>query len=138
MISTFEKDLWKFIRWINALPLAFIDWNIFKTFIFDRDFKFLFDFWKAICKSLDIDLLIFIIYYLQINNQLKRINQTFEITLRFHIIYNFDVLQNKFSVQFREILNNFTNASIKKSSNEIAYEMKLNKKFDNFNVIAQS
>ena len=41
-------------------------------------------------------------------------------------------------MQFREILNNFINASIRKSSNEIAYEMKLNEKFKVFDVIAQS
>ena len=41
-------------------------------------------------------------------------------------------------MQFREILNNFTNASIRKLSNEIAYEMKLNKKINVFNVTAQS
>ena len=41
-------------------------------------------------------------------------------------------------MQFREILNNFTNASIKKSLNEIAYEMKLNEEFDIFDMIAQN
>ena len=41
-------------------------------------------------------------------------------------------------MQFRETLNNFTNASIKKSSNEIAYEMKLNKKLDIFDVTVQN
>ena len=41
-------------------------------------------------------------------------------------------------MQFRKILNNFINASIKKSSNEIAYEMNLNKEFNVFDVIAQS
>ena len=38
-------------------------------------------------------------------------------------------------MQFREILNNFINAFTKKSSNEIAYKMKLNKEFDVFDVI---
>ena len=41
-------------------------------------------------------------------------------------------------MQFREILNNFTNASIKKFSNEIVYEMKLNKELDIFDVIIQN
>ena len=41
-------------------------------------------------------------------------------------------------MQFRETLNNFTNASIKKSSNEIAYEIKLNKELDVFDVIIQN
>ena len=41
-------------------------------------------------------------------------------------------------MQFREILNNFINISIKKSSNEIAYEMKLNEEFDVFDVIIQN
>ena len=44
-------------------------------------------------------------------------------------------------MQFREILNilnNFINVSIKKSSNEIAYEMKLNKELNVFDVIIQN
>ena len=41
-------------------------------------------------------------------------------------------------MQFRETLNNFTNASTRKSSNEIIYEMKLNKEFDIFDVIIQN
>ena len=41
-------------------------------------------------------------------------------------------------MQFRETLNNFTNALIRKSSNEIIYEMKLNKEFDVFNVTVQN
>ena len=41
-------------------------------------------------------------------------------------------------MQFRKILNNFINVSIKKSSNEIAYEMKLNKELDIFDVIIQN
>ena len=38
-------------------------------------------------------------------------------------------------MQFYKILNNFINVLTKKSSNEIAYEMKLNKKLDVFDVI---
>ena len=41
-------------------------------------------------------------------------------------------------MQFRGTLNNFINASIKKFPNEIAYEMKLNKELDIFNVIIQN
>ena len=41
-------------------------------------------------------------------------------------------------MQFREILNNFTNALIKKSSNDIIYEMKSNKKLNIFDVIVQN
>ena len=41
-------------------------------------------------------------------------------------------------MQFRETLNNFTNVSTKKSSNEIAYEMKLNEELNVFNMIIQS
>ena len=41
-------------------------------------------------------------------------------------------------MQFRKILNNFINVSIKKSSNEIAYEMKLNEKLNISDVIIQS
>ena len=39
-------------------------------------------------------------------------------------------------MQFREILNNSINALIKKSSNEIIYEMKLNEEFNIFDIIA--
>ena len=41
-------------------------------------------------------------------------------------------------MQFRKILNNFINVSIEKSSNEIAYEMKLNKELNVFDVIIQN
>lgn len=41
-------------------------------------------------------------------------------------------------MQLYKILNNFINALINKISNEIVYEMKLNKEFDIFNVIAQN
>ena len=41
-------------------------------------------------------------------------------------------------MQFYEILNNFINVSIKKFSNKIAYEMKLNEELDVFDVIIQN
>ena len=41
-------------------------------------------------------------------------------------------------MQFREILNNFTNASIESFSNEIVYEIKLNEEFNIFDVIIQN
>ena len=52
----------------------------------DRDFKFINDFWKIIFFKLNILILIFTIYYSQIDNQSKRINQIIEIILRFHFI----------------------------------------------------
>ena len=41
-------------------------------------------------------------------------------------------------MQFRETLNNSINALIRKSSNKITYEMKLNEKLNVFDVIVQN
>ena len=50
-----------------TLLKAFTNWEISRIIILNRDSKFLFDFWKVIFIILKIELMIFIIYYSQIN-----------------------------------------------------------------------
>ena len=102
--------------------LNIVNWNIFKIIIFDRDKIFFFNFWKKIFRLLNVFLLYFIVYYSQIDEQFKRINQIMKIVLRFVIalLNDFiDYLNILFKLQ--RIFNNnvFNNDHI---FNEIVYD----------------
>ena len=81
---------WKVHEWIDALlkRLLIADWKFFERIIFDKDSKFLSDFWKAMFKKLKTNLLLFTTYYSQTDEQSKRTNQIVKITLRYFIAKN--------------------------------------------------
>ena len=123
IICILKKVIWFAIQWIKALlnKLNIVDWNIFKIIIFDRDKKFLFDFWKKIFRLLNVFLLYFIVYYSQIDEQFKRINQIMKIVLRFVIVLLIDFVDySNILLKLQRALNNnvFNNDH---TFNEIVY-----------------
>ena len=99
-------------------------WEMSKVFIHDKDKKFLFVFWKMIFKKLSVQFLIFVVYHSQTNDQSERINQIVEIVLRYALIVNLDLDWVTFLLILWTRLNNFFNASIDLSFNEIIMRFK--------------
>jgi hypothetical protein len=65
----FEYFNWKTKNWTLALltRLNFVDWELLKAIIFDRDSKFLIEFWRSIFDHLRIKLLYSTTYHSQID-----------------------------------------------------------------------
>ena len=82
-----NKDTWSTDDWFAILlkKLDLANWDLFKTIISNKNRKFLFDLWIDFFKRLKIKLLYSTVYYSQTNETFKRINQTFEIALRYHV-----------------------------------------------------
>ena len=116
-----SKIIWNVVNWANVLLNQFQrnDWNVFAELIFDRDFKFCSNFWRALFDQLNTKLLMSTTYHFQIDDLSKRINQTMKIALRFLIVENsnIDWMIALSALQFR--LNNNINAVIDKTFNEI-------------------
>ena len=133
IIIVLNKNIWTIVEWNRTLlnQLDFDDWELFKILIFDRNRKFMKNFWRKIFIRFDVRLLYNTIYHSQIDEQSKRINQTIEIALRFFIsVLNnfanwieiiFDISQN---------INNSVVIVIDKTFNEISYEFTLTQIFD--------
>ncbi len=69
---TVEKTAEMLLQWIYQTH------DLLSFIVFNRDSQFIFILWKFLCKWLSISLWLFIIYYSQINNQSKRVNQNVE------------------------------------------------------------
>ena len=127
-----DKDIWTADDWFVALlqKLNIADWNLLKTIISNKDKKFLSKLWIEFFKRLKVKLLYSTIYHSQIDEISKRINQTFEIALRYHIQTLIDF--RKWSKIIDVLQRNFNNAItfIDKSSNEIYYEFTFLQSFD--------
>ena len=99
------------------------DWELSKTIIFDRNRKFLFDFWKVIFKQLKILLLYFIAYHFQIDDQSNRINQIVEIVLRFFMTIMNDFIEwSELLSRIQRHINNSVSVTIEKTLNETTYD----------------
>ena len=120
-----DKTIFSTEKWANLVlkRLQTTNWNISAAIISNRNSKFLFEFWRALFKKLRVVLLTSIAYHAQTDEQSERTNQTIEIAIRYLIIANIDVLF--FLSSFQSQLNNFSNASIDLSSNEIIYEFRV-------------
>ena len=66
--------------------LQFSNWDIFEAIIFDRDSKFISNFWQEIFKQLEISLLTSTTYHSQIDDLSKRFNQIVKIVIKYLII----------------------------------------------------
>ena len=122
-----KKFIYSAEKWVELAFDRFqlTDWEISAAIIFDRDFKFIFEFWRNLFKRFDVDLLTFIFYHAQTDEQSKRTNQIVKIAIRFLITINIDIIFVLSCLQTQ--LNNFSNASTKRSSNEIVYDFKMRK-----------
>ncbi len=68
-------------------------WNIYRlhdllsSIVLNRDFQFISTMWKSLCKRLRIIASLFTVYYSEIDNQSKRVNQDVERELRIYCNY---------------------------------------------------
>ena len=134
VLLIFEKSIWFVNEWIVVFFVAFMnhDWNVFCNIIFDRNSKFMSNFWRNIFKHLKIQFLMFIAWYAQTNDQNERINQIMKIVLKFWIIFNSNVnfIENLFYIQVE--INNIIFVVIEHTFNEICYDFRVR---DNLNLI---
>ena len=120
------KSTWSTKKWAHALieRLQQADWGMSSAIIFDRDFKFLSDFWQATFEKLEISLLTSTIYHPQIDGQSERSNQIVEIALRFLLFSMDESLWPSLLTSLQANFNNFAFISTGKSSNEIVYDFR--------------
>lgn len=71
-----EKNIWTTNDWFVVLLQKWniIDWDLFKTIVFNKNKRVLLDFWIELFKKLKIKLLYSTAYYSQIDEIFERIN----------------------------------------------------------------
>ena len=119
-----SKNTWTATMWAKALleRLDLANWDLSKVIIFDRNRKFLSKLWSNFFARLEVKLLYSTVYHSQTNDSFERINQTIEITLRYHIQI-LDDFRNWSSIV--EVIQRTINNDIffiDKSFNEICYD----------------
>ena len=124
-----EINIFKTFEWINLVFEQFMshDWELSISIVFDRDFKFLSFFWRAIWNKLDTDLLTVSAYHQQADGQAKRTNQFVEIALRFHLsTYSKNVHSwHKILSYIQAEMNNVKHVKTDFAPNEFVYEFKI-------------
>ena len=119
--------IWSVEQWIDVVfvRLQIADWKISTVIIFDRNRKFLSDFWIALFKRLETNFLMSTAYHFQIDDLSERFNQIVEMTLRFLIIENsnIDWVEILSTLQLR--LNNSLNVVTELTLNEVIYDFKI-------------
>ena len=122
-----DKTIYDVVEWTHLLlkRLLIANWDISKTIISNRDFKFFFDFWQIIFKRLKIAMLTSIVYHSQINDDFERINQMIEIIFRYFIIIYSNENWFVFLSILQTQLNNSFNVVIDLFFNEIIYDFKI-------------
>ena len=120
----FDKTIYDAINWVIVMLiwLLIVDWNLSHVIIFDKNSKFVSNFWQAMFRLLNIKLLIITTYHSQINEQSKRTNQIIEIVLRYLISKNFDIdwVTTIFSLQFD--FNNVSSVFIDQILNQLKFD----------------
>ena len=87
-------------------------------------------FWKVLFKKLDIKLLTFTVYYFQMNEQFKHINQTVKIVLCYFLTLNLDEAFITILLYLQDSLNNSWNSFISYALNKLVYEFWINNTFN--------
>lgn len=140
-----DKFTWSTKKWAHALieRLQQANWEISSMIIFNRDSKFLSNFWQTIFEKLEIFLLTSTAYHSQIDGQSEQFNQIMKIILRFLLFSIDDVLWSSLLTSLQTNFNNFAFVDIDKFSNEIVYEFRtmnissLIQSEDHFNYVAK-
>ncbi len=78
---TTEKTAELMLQWIYWIH------DLLNFIVLNRDSQFIFILWKLLCKRLNINLQLFTVYHLQINNQSEQVNQNIERYLWFFCLY---------------------------------------------------
>jgi hypothetical protein len=120
--NTWNASNWA-TAWLNALQRE--DWELSKVIISSRDSKFVDFFWKAIFHHLRVVLHFITAYHFSSDDQSKWTNQTVEIVIRYALMKEINFIKVLSFIQ--SSLNNFANAFIDLSSNELLYEFKIAK-----------
>ena len=90
----------------------------------------MFEFWTAVFIKIKIFLLISTAYHSQTNDQSKRINQTIEITFKFHVTIHSKNDWNEILSYLQTESNNVKQIFIGFVFNELAYNFKINDSLD--------
>ncbi len=78
---TAEKTAELMLQWIYQIH------DLLDFIVSNRDSQFTFILWKSLCKRLSINLWLFTVYHLQIDDQSERVNQNVERYLQFFCLY---------------------------------------------------
>ena len=78
---TAEKTAELMLQWIYRI------YDLLNFIVLNRDSQFTFILWKSLCKRLDINLRLFTVYHLQIDDQSEQVNQNVERYLWFFCLY---------------------------------------------------
>ncbi len=78
---TAEKTAELMLQWIYQIH------DLLDFIVLNQDSQFTFILWKSLCKRLSINLWLFTVYHLQINDQSERVNQNVERYLWFFCLY---------------------------------------------------
>ncbi len=78
---TAEKTAELMLQWIYQIH------DLLNFIVLNRDFQFIFILWKLLCKRLNINLQLFTVYHLQIDDQSEWVNQNVERYLWFFCSY---------------------------------------------------
>ena len=121
------KDTWGSEEWANVVVTALYkrDWGIPRSFLSDRDSKFMSSFWRAIFQKLGIKMLTSTAYHPQTDGQSERTNQTVEIALRYYLSRP-DTNWVESLPYISAIMNNSINFTTGFAPNELLYGFKVN------------
>ena len=107
-------------------------WDLSRVITFDKDKKFLSEFWKITFHHLKIKLFYITTYHFSVDDQSERTNQKVELVMRLALmkddVTNFTILLSL----IQAMMNNSVNSSIEIFFNEIIYEFKITKFVDLF------
>ena len=120
----FDKTIYDVVDWtiLILLWLLIIDWDLFRVIIFDKNFKFVSNFWQTIFRTLNIKIFTITIYHFQTNEQFERTNQTIKIVLRYLIVDDSNVNWVKIVSSFQFDFNNASNVFIDQTLNQLKFD----------------
>ena len=127
MLCISDKSTWTATKWADKVldRLLKADWEISAAIISDKNSKFLFTFWITMLRKLGVVMLFSAAYHPQTNDLSEKMNQIFEIALRYVIAVNSDVDWKKILPALQMSFNNSSNAITSRSSNEVCYGFKV-------------
>ena len=121
------KDTWGAEEWAIIVVTALYkrDWGIPRSFITDRDPKFMSSFWRVVFQRLGVKMLTSTAYHPQTDGQSERTNQTVEIALRY-CLSKPDSNWVESLPFISATMNNSINFSTGFAPNELLYGFKVN------------
>ena len=123
-----KKEIWFTKKWIEIYhDFIFRFWNLSIRIIIDRNFKFINEFWTILFQKCDVVLNLIIVYHFFANDQIERINQTIETTLRCLFIDQYEENWSKLLSKIKYVLNTTKNAFINVILFELLYNVKSRK-----------